>query len=66
MSDTPCSIVSHLSPVRRSRRFTSEDARRPAAASASACCAATAHGSWSELLSFLLFSFFHVGSQGEC
>lgn len=38
MSVTPCSTVSHFSLVRRSRRFTSEDARRPAATSASACC----------------------------
>ena len=38
MSDMPCSIASHLLPVRRPRRLTRDDARRPAAASASACC----------------------------
>jgi hypothetical protein len=41
MSITPCSIVSHFLPLRRSRRFTSGDARRPAAASASARCSTT-------------------------
>lgn len=38
MSDTPSNIASHLSPVCRSRRLTRDGARRPAAASASACC----------------------------
>jgi hypothetical protein len=38
MSDTPCSIASHLSPLRKSRRLTRDGARRPAAASATACC----------------------------
>ena len=37
MSDMPSSIASHLSPVRKPRRLTRDDARRPAAASVSAC-----------------------------
>ena len=37
MSDMPSSIASHLLPVRKPRRLTRDDARRPAAASVSAC-----------------------------
>ena len=41
ISVTPWSIVSYFSPVRRSRRFTSVNARSPAATSASALCSIT-------------------------